>query len=86
VYWRFPCFRYGKENDSQADPVVIHNTKTDGYFAIITQTLPNRLIDMDRGTLTIEFIKNWMSESGLIKSASVNSRGRLATTWAQIKS
>jgi len=76
----------GKEKDLQADPVVIHNTKTDGYFAIITQTLPDHMGDMSRATLTIELIKNWMSGSGLLKSASVNSGGKLATTWAQIKS
>ena len=63
------------------DPVVLHNTKTDGYLAIISQsTLENM---GDRGAMCSEFIKNWVSrEMGLLP---VEPAGKLATTWGSIK-
>lgn len=71
----------GQEDDIQADPVVIHNTETDGYFAIIAQTLPHNALD--RGTATVEFINNWVSE--VIVSSAVKSHGKLAATWGELK-
>jgi thioredoxin 1 len=46
----------------QADPVVIHNTETDGYVAFINQAAngPGGWID-DRGLTCAEFIGNWVS-------------------------
>lgn len=71
----------GQEDDTQADPVVIHNTETEGYFAIIAQTLPHNALD--RGAATIEFINNWVSE--IIASSAVESHGKLAATWGELK-
>jgi hypothetical protein len=48
--------------EAQADPVVIHNTKTGGYVAFINQADggPSGWID-DRGLTCAEFIGNWVS-------------------------
>ena len=50
-------------NAAQADPVVIHNTETDGYVAFINQAAggPSVWID-DRGLTCAEFIANWVNE------------------------
>ena len=61
--------------------MVIHNTETDGYFAIIAQTLPHNALD--RGTATVEFINNWVSD--IIKVAPVESHGKLAAIWGELK-
>ena len=48
---------------TQADPVVIHNTDTDGYVAFINQSAgsgPPGWLD-DRGLTCAEFIRNWVS-------------------------
>ena len=47
--------------EAQADPVVLHNTETDGYIAFINQALggPDSWID-DRGLTCAEFIGNWV--------------------------
>ena len=53
----------------QADPVVLHNTETDGYIAFVNQASggPSGWID-DRGLTCAEFIGNWVhSEIGLGK-------------------
>ncbi len=48
-----------------ADPVVIHNTKTDGYVAFINQGSTGNWI-ADRGITCGEFIRNWVaSEVGI---------------------
>jgi hypothetical protein len=50
--------------EAQADPVVIHNTETDGYVAFINQSAgsgPPGWID-DRGLTCAEFINNWVNE------------------------
>jgi hypothetical protein len=52
------------EAEEQADPIVIHNTETDGYVAIINQSAgsgPPGWID-DRGLTCAEFIGNWVNE------------------------
>jgi len=48
--------------EAQADPVVIHNTETDGYVAFINQAAggPTSWID-DRGLTSAEFIGNWVN-------------------------
>ncbi|MEJ2703685.1 MAG: hypothetical protein P8Z79_14705, partial [Sedimentisphaerales bacterium] len=54
----------GTENAAQADPVVIHNTETDGYVAFINQSAgsgPPGWLD-DRGLTCAEFINNWVNE------------------------
>ncbi|NOR67468.1 MAG: hypothetical protein GQ528_08935, partial [Woeseiaceae bacterium] len=48
-------------NDTQADPVVIHNTETDGYIAFINQANTGNSIT-DRGVTSAEFINNWVNE------------------------
>ncbi len=45
--------------EAQADPVVIHNTETGGYLAIINQD-SGPWID-DRGLTSAEFIGNWVN-------------------------
>jgi len=48
--------------EAQADPVVIHNTETDGYVAFINQSAgsgPPGWLD-DRGLTCAEFIGNWV--------------------------
>ncbi|MCP4610636.1 MAG: hypothetical protein GY845_18150 [Planctomycetes bacterium] len=52
------------EVEEQADPIVIHNTETDGYVVIINQSAgsgPPGWID-DRGLTCAEFIGNWVNE------------------------
>ncbi|MCJ7692082.1 MAG: hypothetical protein MUO22_01535, partial [Sedimentisphaerales bacterium] len=46
---------------THADPVVIHNTVTGGYFAIINQASTLNWIT-DRGITCAEFIGNWVNE------------------------
>jgi len=51
-------------NATQADPLVIHNTETDGYVAFVNQSAgggPPDWID-DRGLTCAEFIANWVNE------------------------
>jgi hypothetical protein len=51
-------------NATQADPVVIHNTETDGYVAFVNQSAgggPPGWID-DRGLTCAEFIGNWVND------------------------
>jgi len=45
---------------THADPVVIHNTETGGYFAAINQASGANWVD-DRGLVCAEFIGNWVS-------------------------
>jgi thioredoxin 1 len=47
--------------EAQADPVVLHNTETDGYIAFINQVIdgPDSWIE-DRGLTCAEFIGNWV--------------------------
>ncbi len=50
--------------EAQADPLVIHNTETDGYVAFINQSAgsgPPGWLD-DRGLTCAEFIVNWVNE------------------------
>jgi hypothetical protein len=50
--------------ETQADPLVIHNTETDGYVAFINQSAgsgPPGWLD-DRGLTCAEFIGNWVNE------------------------
>jgi len=48
--------------EAQADPVVLHNTETGGYVALINQAAggPGGWID-DRGLTCAEFINNWVN-------------------------
>jgi hypothetical protein len=50
----------GTDNGGQAEPVVIHNTETGGYLAIINQAARGHWID-DRGLTCAEFINNWVN-------------------------
>ena len=69
------------ESGDLVDPVVLHNTKTDGYLAIISQaTLENM---GDRGAMCSEFINNWVSSERHLLA--VEPAGKLSTTWGSIK-
>jgi hypothetical protein len=76
----------GDEKATGADPVVIHNTKTDGYVTFVNQAAgsgpPGWL--KDRGETCAEFITNWVGEKLGLKA--VESAGKLSTTWGDIKS
>jgi len=50
-------------NATQADPLVLYNTETEGYIAFINQAAggPSSWID-DRGLTCAEFIANWVNE------------------------
>jgi hypothetical protein len=45
---------------TQADPVVLHNTATDGYIAFVNQGGTGSWIT-DRGLTCVEFINNWVA-------------------------
>ncbi len=75
----------GEEDSTAADPVVIHNTETGGYVAIIDQAAgsgPPGWLE-DRGETCVEFIRNWVAE--IIGLVAVEPAGKLATTWGEVK-
>ena len=64
-----------------ADPIVLHNTETDGYIAIVNQAWGGN--EIDRGAACAELIKNWLAaDKGLL---AVEPAGKLSTTWGSIK-
>ena len=64
-----------------ADPIVLHNTGTDGYIANDNQAWGGN--EIDRGAACAELIKNWLAaEKGLL---AVEPAGKLSTTWGSIK-
>jgi len=72
--------------EARADPVVIHNKKTDGYVAIVNQAsknVGNVGWIKDRGKVCAELIKNWVGE--VVGLADVAPTGKLTTTWGEIK-
>ncbi len=79
---------FGENADgTHADPVVIHNTETDGYMAFINQGGAGNWID-DRGLTCAEFIGNWVVEQGLLGRGNPYARGpdpkdgaMIADTW-----
>ena len=75
------------ESGNGADPLVIHNTETDGYVAFIDQAAgsgPPGWLD-DRGETCAEFIENWVAEEVGLKGAAVEPDSKLTTTWGEIK-
>ena len=69
------------ERGNLVDPVVLHNTKTKGYLAIISQS---KIEDMgDRGAVCSEFINNWVTEE--MHLLAVEPIDKLAITWGSIK-
>lgn len=63
------------------DPCVIYNQKTGGYVAFINQgTLGH---SVDRATVSIEFINNWVAEK--VGWKPVEPAGKTATLWSAIK-
>lgn len=75
----------GDEKATGADPVVIHNAKTDAYVAFINQAAgagPPGWLE-DRGKTCSELIKNWVAEKVGLKA--VESAGKLSSTWGEIK-
>jgi len=81
----------GTDNGAQADPVVLHNTETDGYIAFVNQSAgggPPGWID-DRGLTCAEFIGNWVNDviglgrgNPLARSPTPKNGAMLADTWA----
>jgi hypothetical protein len=70
---------------SQADPVLLHNTETGGYVAIINQTGGDSGMAgwVDRGKVCAEFIKNWIG--GVLDIFSVEPSGKLTAMWGEVK-
>ena len=68
----------GTESASAADPVVIYNTETNAYVAMINQGNQGQI---DRGLATIEFIKNWFAPTTM----PVEPQSKLITTWGEAK-
>jgi len=53
----------GTDAGTQADPIVLHNTETDGYIAFVNQASGNAAGWVaDRGQACAEFIGNWVNE------------------------
>jgi len=76
----------GDEKATGADPVVIHNVKTDAYVAFINQSAgagPPGWLE-NRGKTCAEFITNWLGEK--ISLTAVEPVGKLASRWGEIKS
>jgi hypothetical protein len=74
------------DEDANGDPVVIHNTETDGYVAFINQSAgsgPPGWLE-DRGLTCAEFINNWVGE--VIGVAPIEAAAKLSSTWGDIKS
>jgi len=75
----------GDEKATGADPVVIHNTKTNAYVAFVNQSAgsgPPGWLD-DRGKTCSELITNWVAK--IIGLISVEPAGKLSGTWGEIK-
>jgi len=73
----------GKESGDRLDPVVLRNTDTNGYLAIINQKVgPATWIH--RGTAVVEFINNWVVEN-VEGYLAVAATGKLTTTWGRLK-
>jgi len=75
----------GDAKATGADPVVIHNTKTDAYVAFVNQAAgsgPPGWLD-DRGMTCSELIKNWLAEKTGLKA--VEPSGKLSGKWGEIK-
>lgn len=71
---------FGKSAEGYLDPVVLHNTETDGYVTFINCAKTGDWID--RGIAAAEFIKNWGTENLILP---VEPAGKLSTTWGILK-
>lgn len=81
--------RDGSEDPAKAqraDPVVLHNTETDGYVAIVNQASISCCGNVgwlkDRGKVCGELIKNWVNQ---VVGLSIQPAGKLTATWGEIK-
>jgi len=72
---------------THADPVVIHNTETDGYFVAMNQASSANWIT-DRGLTCAEFINNWvsivMSGNPYARRPSPEDGGMITETWSSM--
>ena len=65
------------QDGNLADPIVLRNTDTNGYVAIVNQGWGGNF--EDRGAACAELIENWVgAELGLL---AVEPAGKLSTTW-----
>jgi len=75
----------GDAKATGADPVVIHNAKTDAYVAFVNQAAgsgPPGWLE-DRGKTSSELIKNWIAEKISLKP--VEPAGKLPGVWGGIR-
>ncbi|GIX06276.1 MAG: hypothetical protein KatS3mg115_0679 [Candidatus Poribacteria bacterium] len=75
----------GNEDDLWADPIVLHDTSTNGYVYIADQTAGGPGTWNDRAELTIGFLARWAPENIQDFGRPVSPQGKLATTWGQLK-
>ena len=66
-----------------ADPIVISNMETGGYFAVVNQGWGDN--QFDRGTACAELIGNWLFTQVIDDTTSVEPADKLATTWGREK-
>jgi hypothetical protein len=71
----------GEEPGDFADPVVIHNKKTNGYLLILSQSGGN--LWCSRGGPSADFMNNWVPANAI--GFGVAPAGKLVTRWADIK-
>jgi len=73
---------FGDNSAGFLDPVIVHDTETDGRIGIAFQE-PNNA-GLPRGKVLAEMIDNYLFE--VLGAQAVDPNGKTATTWGQIKS
>jgi hypothetical protein len=73
---------FGDNGAGFLDPVIVHDTETDGRIGIAFQE-PNNA-GLPRGKVLAEMIDNYLFE--VLGAQAVDPNGKTATTWGQIKS
>ncbi len=73
--------------EAQADPVILHNTETDGYLVIVNQEAGSAWL-ADRGLTCAEIINNWatplMGGNPLARSPDPKDGAMRADTWVSL--
>jgi hypothetical protein len=78
--WEAEIIFAANASKTRADPVVVHDTDTDGRIAIIYQTRNNDNLPV--GAVFSEFLLNWFPT---IPPAAVEPHGKISSLWGQLK-
>ncbi len=78
--WEVEVSLAQNDEGTRADPVIVKNKNTGGRLGIFYQTASQD--DDPRGEVISEFLNNWYPTVG----TAVESTGKMASTWAEIKS